>query len=519
LGQQAQLKKPFSAIMVGATKPLPATEERLMSQSACPSPPAAAAPQSFLECFGYFLTPQVWKQAQQAAPRSRAVRWQTHPLVFVLLCMTWCAGDSLPERFETARAFYVALHQRRRRPGKTCAGFEKALGKVPLPVLRAVAHAVRQRLAWVFAACFRVEGFIPFGCDGSRLACPRSQELERRLRGSKKKQRRRKKKTAPACPPTPEHEERPGLTKDPKNPQAAPDAPQLWVTAVVHLGLGLLWSWRLGPGSANEREHLRQLLPTLPRWTLLVADAGYVGYHLLAALQTAGLAFLIRLSSRAPLYVPDKTSLKRYREGLVYYWPQWAQNKDLPPIPVRLLRIRGDKVDVWLITNVVDEQRLPKKTASKFYRWRWRNEGLFRTYKRTLGKVKLLSRTVAQVHREAEGSLLATQVLLAQGALALQRTAKVPSVLPSARKVLVEIRGEIRNVTGMYLGPRQRQTYRERLAQARWRERQQRSSKVRRRWPGRKDHQPPGPPKILKMGTILKDKMAKTLTMEQVLIC
>ena len=66
--------------------------------------------------------------------------------------MTWCAGDSLPERFETARAFYVALHQRRRRPGRTFAGFEKALGKLPVPVLRAVATAVRCRLAQVFAS-------------------------------------------------------------------------------------------------------------------------------------------------------------------------------------------------------------------------------------------------------------------------------------------------------------------------------------------------------------------------------
>jgi len=126
-----------------------------------------------------------------------------------------------------------------------------------------------------------------------------------------------------------------------------------------------------------------------------------------------------------------------------------------------------------------------------------------------------MSRTVAQVHREAEGSLWATQLLLAQGALALQTRDTVHIVLPSARKVLWEVRTEIRNVTGMYLGPRQGQTYLERLAQARWRERHQRSAKVRRRWPGRKDHQPPGRPKILKMGTLLKDKLEKTLTMEK----
>jgi hypothetical protein len=248
---------------------------------------------------------------------------------------------------------------------------------------------------------------------------------------------------------------------------------------------------------------------------LLVADAGYVGYHLLAALHRAGLFFLIRLSSRAPLYVPDKAALKHYREGLVYYWPQWAQKRDLPPIPVRLVAVRSDRIRIWLITNVLDEQRLTKKTTSTFYRWRWRNEGLFRTYKRTLGKVKLMSRTVAHVHREAEGSLLATQLLLAQGALALQSQATVRIGLVSARKVLLEIRAEIRDVTGMYLGPRQRRTYLARLAQARWRQRRQRSGKVRRRWPGRKDHRPPGRPKILKMGTILKDKMAKTLAMAQ----
>jgi len=481
-----------------------------MARSPVCSSGAAVGPQSFLECLGHFLTPQVWKQAQQAVPRRRAWRWQTQPLLFVLLCMTWCTGDSLPERFETARAFYIALHQRRRRPGKTFAGFEKALAALPMPLLRAVASAVRGRLVGVFAACFTVDGFIPLGCDGSRLACPHSEELERRLNlGKKKKGKRRQKKTATARTPIPA--EQPGEGTAATKTRAA-GTPQLWVTAVLHLGLGVLWSWRLGTGNASEREHLRLLLDTLPRGALLVADAGYVGYHLMASLQAAGLAYLLRLSSCAPLYVPDKSMVKN-REGLVYYWPQEMQHQDLPPLPVRLWRLRGERGDIWLVTNVLDEERLPRRTAGKFYRWRWRNEGLFRTYKRTLGKVKLRSRTVVQVHREAEGSLLATQLLLAQGALTQPATASGKIVPTSPRKVLLEIRTEIRNITGMYLGPRQAKTYAERLAQAHWRERQQRSRKIRRRWPGRQDHKPPRPPTILKMGTILKDKMIKTLAM------
>ena len=447
-----------------------------MVHSMAPTRPTPAEPESFVDCLRYFLTPQLWKQVLGAVRPGKASRWQAQPLLFVLLTITWCAGDSVPERFETARAFYVASYQKRRRPGTTCEGFQKALARVPMAALRLVAQAVRRRLAQVFAERFQVDGFIPFGCDGSRLQCPRSQQLEKRLSLS--------------------------------STSAAP--PQVWVTAMVHLSLGLLWSWRLGKGTADERLHLRQLLATLPRGALLVADAAFAGYELLQALAAADMSFLIRLSSRAPLYVPDKSMLKRYREGLVYYWPQTAQKAEKPPIPVRLICIRGPQVNVWLLSNVLDEQRLPKKTASKFYRWRWRNEGLFRTYKRTLGKVKLLSRTVALVHREMEGSLLAVQLLLAQGAVALHHAGET-KLLPSARMILLEIRKEIRNVTGMYLGPQQRQTYWQRLQAARGDARRRRGDKVRRSWPSREPHRPPGAPKILKMGTILKDLMDKTL--------
>lgn len=486
-----------------------------MAQSIAAAAPAAMLPQSFLQCVGHLLTPQVWKQAHQAVRRGPGWRWQTQPLCFVLLCMTWCAGDSLPERFETARAFYVALHPRRRRPGQSFAGFEKALGKLPLPVLRALATALRGRLAQVFAARWRVDGFIPLGCDGSRLACPRAAELEQRLRLGQKPPRKRPQKGRPAGRPSAPADD----GTDVATPVRAAGPPQLWVTAILHLGVGVLWSWRWGLGHADERQHLRRLIATLPQGTLLVADAAYVGYELMTGLQNAGHAFLLRLSARAPLYVSDKATLRHYCEGLVYYWPQKMQKQGLPPLPLRLWRIRGDRGAVCLITNVLDAARLPKSRASTFYRWRWRNEGLFRAYKRTLGKVKLMSRTVAQVHREAEGSLLATQLLLAQGALTLPATVTGAARLPSVRKVLLEIRAEIRNVTGMYLGPRQAHSYAQRLARAHGRARRQRTSKVRRRWPGRRDHRPPRPPKILKMGSLLKDQIDKMLPTVQVCNC
>src|SRR5438132_12388096 len=93
---------------------------------------------SFRAGLAQFLTPQVWKQVHQAwRPSQAASRWTLQPLFWVLLSMTWCCGDSEVECFATARAFYVSCHQRRRRPGDSLEGFQIALARLPLRVVRA----------------------------------------------------------------------------------------------------------------------------------------------------------------------------------------------------------------------------------------------------------------------------------------------------------------------------------------------------------------------------------------------
>ena len=291
-------------------------------------------------CLQHFLSPQVFKQAQQARTHDGALRWSTHALAMVLLVMTWCTGDSQAERFETARAFYVATHQKRKRPGQAVQGFQKALARLPVACLRALAAGTRRRLGADLGDDLVTDGFVALGCDGSRLECPRSAELERRLGQCGKGQA----------------------------------APMLWVTALVHLRTGLLWGWRLGRATADERQHLRQLLPLLPARALVVADAAYLSYELAQAVVGSGADFLFRVSSRDYLYTRGPVALGRFREGLVYYWPQRAQQGKRPPVPARLIRVRGPKVDVWLLTSVLSRRQLKRGTAAKFYRWRWRNE-------------------------------------------------------------------------------------------------------------------------------------------------
>src|ERR1700681_4790913 len=119
---------------------------------------------SFRDGLAQFLTPQVWKPVHQAwQPTQAPSRWTLQPLFWVLLTMTWCCGDSEGERFATARAFYVSCHQKRRRPGDSLQGFQMALARLPMRVLRALAAALRQQFAqlWVDGLRIGKGGYVP----------------------------------------------------------------------------------------------------------------------------------------------------------------------------------------------------------------------------------------------------------------------------------------------------------------------------------------------------------------------
>src|SRR5207249_224608 len=134
-----------------------------------------------------------------------------------------------------------------------------------------------------------------------------------------------------------------------------------------HLRTGLLWAWRLGKGNAAERQHLLALLPALPACALIVADAGFNGYTLAQAILQARASFLIRMSGKMSLYVEGPVDKKTFKEGLVCSWPQEAQRAKQPPLRLRLLRIRGKKRrDVWLLTDVLDSQRLSSEQAGRY---------------------------------------------------------------------------------------------------------------------------------------------------------
>jgi hypothetical protein len=382
--------------------------------------------------------------------------------------MTWCGGQTDADRFVLSRAFYVQVHcPKRQRPGKDFSGFCKAILRLPMPVWWAFCDAVRKQVFHLLADRMTLGGWLTFGCDGSRVECPRTEELEQ------------------------------NLGKSPKDKSA----PMIWVIALVSLTTGVLWSWRLGTSKTGERRYLIELLETLPqaviKSVLLVCDAGYVGYDVIRILLDKECSFLIRLCSKAQLYSLEMVEVSRFTEGEFWYWTDEAEKEGKAALRVRVIRVAGRKRknDVWLVTNVLDPKRLPVELAARFYRMRWESECFFRTYKRVIKDVRLVSRTAPMLVREAEVSLLACQLLLGQGALALKvggKRAGRDEWKCSASEVLREIRRELDAVPK----PASRISFARRLQQTGRDRRARTSAKMKRQPPRRKKHVAPQPPRL-----------------------
>ncbi len=151
-----------------------------------------------------FLTPEVWKQARQAARAASCrndPRWTLQPLILLWAMMTWCTAPTDAEQFLTTRTFYVRVHgPKRKRPGKHFGGFHEAVQRLPLTVWWAVAAAVRRQVFRTLADRMVVDGWIKTSkrvvkdvrlvsrttamvvreAEGSLLACPLLLAKERR---------------------------------------------------------------------------------------------------------------------------------------------------------------------------------------------------------------------------------------------------------------------------------------------------------------------------------------------------
>lgn len=300
-------------------------------------------------------------------------KWSPLRLFWMAILMVWSAEQTLQARFEETRQVVRSLFPKWSL-GKTYTGWYEAQLKGLTPLQPALGKRLRQQLQTLAGRHWQREGWCAFAVDGSRVECPRTVANEKALKCAGKKK----------------------------------TGPQLFVTTVLHMGTGVPWDFRIGPGTASERRHLEDMLPALPPQALVVADAGFTGYEFYRRILAAQQSFLVRVGSNVSL-LKELGYLKQEGRDTVYLWPE--RNWDLTPVVLRLIERRDGNKKMYLVTNVLDTQALSEKSAGVLYDMRWGVEVFYRSLKQTLEKRRMLSRTPEAARCELTWALLGLWLL------------------------------------------------------------------------------------------------------------
>ena len=362
-------------------------------------------------------------------------RWTPLALGVVAVLMALDPAPTLLGRFDSARR--AAGH------AGTYQGWIKAMRLVGRRMLGVTRPRLRTLVRAAAGARWEIGGFVPFVVDGGKFDAPRTIANEALGLAGKL-----------GC------------------------GPQALACIILHLGSGLLWDWRLGGACSSERHLLLAMLRSLPPRTLLIMDAGFVGYDFLRTLHERGLSFLVRVGENVTLRTTP-------RGGRVL-----LRRKDRPhepPLELRLVRVGR----VHLITSVLEPERLSASAAAGLYQRRWDVEVFFRTIKQTMQRRKMRSASPVNALIELDWTFVGAGVLGLLGAHARAGRGVDPTMLSMAG-ALEAARASLRRPAASSAAP-----LRHALASAARDRYTRRCPKTSYRWPHKKHDHPPGIPRIL----------------------
>lgn len=198
------------------------------------------------------------------------------------------------------------------------------------------------------------------------------------------------------------------------------------LVAVICLSTGAVLDAAMGPHAGaghSELDLFRTLLGTLSDGDVLLADALYCNFFMIATLQAAGVDVLFEQNGSRTTDFRRGTPLGE-RDHLVCWIkparrPAWMSREQYRDFPADLI-VREVKVGGRiLVTTMLDPRQTPKRELSHLYARRWNVELDLRNLKTTLKMEVLRCLTPQMVQKELWVHLLAynvIRILMAQAA-------------------------------------------------------------------------------------------------------
>jgi len=417
--------------------------------------------------------------------------WTPQTLSAASLFWTWSDECTLTDRFSTARTLTKSILKVPETLSSAYQPFMRMQHRWSDDLTRALTASFRQTMTQDLAAHFRRRQWAVFAIEGSRFEVPRTisnqSAFSPKSDNGKRKRRVRKDR----------------LLRD-RAAEKKSVSPQMWVTVLWHVDLGLPWDWRRGESGSSERQHLVEMLAELPPRSMITADAGFAGYEVWKAILDRGHDLLIRVGGNTTLL--RKLGVTKENCSTVYLWPEKAASTSQPPLVLRLVVLKRGKKRVYFVTSILNPNILSDQKLLSIAKRRWGVEVFYRSYKQTLNRRRLLSRTPATCLAECSWTMLGLWLL---GLLTVSRIAangQDPlgwSVALARNAVRRAMRLGVGGVHG------RRCLFRDLSAAVKdgyWR----RGPKPARDYPRKKREKPPGPPK-LQSATVSEVRQANRL--------
>jgi hypothetical protein len=177
--------------------------------------------------------------------------------------------------------------------------------------------------------------------------------------------------------------------------------------------------YALGRYDQDENSLARPLLKKLRKGDLLLADRHFAAAHFYWYYKSLGLEFLTKAHQR--LKISRIKRIKSYSQNDFLGWlnineTYRRKSPELPAkIMVRFIRIvirdRGKRKTVWLVTSLLDDRLYPAKEIAELYGKRWRIETLFREVKINLSADVLRSLRPQAIRKEVAAKLMAVNIV------------------------------------------------------------------------------------------------------------
>jgi hypothetical protein len=240
--------------------------------------------------------------------------------------MAWGEGQTLAARWQQGCEAAAEVHPGWRLGG-SYSGFTKALTRTSIDLIPALVRRLQAATKALAGCHWKVGGWAAFAVDGTRIEAPHTARNEEELGCAGRKK----------------------------------TAPQVFLTTAWHIGTGLPWSFRVGPGTDSERAHFRRMIAELPARSMIVADAGFAGYVLFLRPLLVRHSFLIRVGGNITL-LKGLGYHHEERDGPVYLWP--VGHRRCRPLVLRLVELTEGSQAVCLLTNVLDPGQLGDEEAA-----------------------------------------------------------------------------------------------------------------------------------------------------------